>query len=203
MVWADARIEAVFAGSCGDSSLTPAKMNCSAFRSFSLLLITMFWACVAASAHAQGLTVGAGSRVSLGNATVDLNCNDLVIEGGGAVNAQGALLDTSRHLTIQPAGLLEGGSSTIRLSGTWTNDGTFIVAQSSVRFYTGCGVENDVQGSSDSDGDGIPDGEDFNFLIPDLRIPTFDSWATVLLIGLLAGIGWLTLTRRTVQPLSR
>ena len=160
-----------------------------------LTTVSLAWFLVA-DVHAQGVTVGAGSVVSLGNATVQLNCNDLTIRGGGTVNAQGAFLETSRHLTIQSAGILNGGSSTIQLCGTWTNDGTFIRGDSTVAFYSDCGVPNDVRGSSDSDGDGIPDGLDPHFLISELRVPVLDQWGVLLIGALFVVVGKLGLRRR-------
>jgi hypothetical protein len=66
-----------------------------------------------------GLSVGAGSTVQLGNATLALGCNDL---------------------QIKPAGTLKAQTSTIRLAGNWDNQGTFDPGTGKVFFEDGCGV---------------------------------------------------------------
>lgn len=121
-----------------------------------------------ADVDAQGVTVGNGVIVSLGDSTVRLNCNDLTIQNGGTVNAQSAILESSRHLTINSGGTLNGENAAIRLCGTWTMYGTFVRGASTVTFYSGCGVSNLVAG---------------------LPIPTTGRWGAFVMAALIVAIG--------------
>jgi len=73
----------------------------------------------ATRAGASGLSIGAGSTVKLGDALLALGCNDLLIEAGGTLQAQ---------------------ASTIRLGGTFDNQGTFDPGTGTVVFEQGCGA---------------------------------------------------------------
>ena len=69
-------------------------------------------------AGAGSLTIGAGSTVQLGDAVLNMGCNDLRIE---------------------PAGMLEAQASTIRLAGNWDNGGHFDPGTGTVVLEDGCG----------------------------------------------------------------
>jgi hypothetical protein len=68
------------------------------------------------AAHAQ-FVVGSGVTVDLGNAALVLGCNNLEIEPGGVLNA---------------------GTATISLAGSWVNRGTFLAGASAVSIGDGC-----------------------------------------------------------------
>ncbi len=161
------------------------------------------------SVYAQGLTVGNGTVYNLGDAAMNMNCQD-VIEGGGTLNLQSGTLQDVRNLTIQSGGVLNGGSALIIMNGKWTNNGTFNPGTSTVEFTKVCGETNEVQGTGDSDGDGIPDNVEGNkdcdgngipnFLDPDpcrsSTVPTMNVWGLMIIAGLTALVGKLTLRRR-------
>jgi hypothetical protein len=71
----------------------------------------------ATPAGASGLSIGAASTVKLGDALLELGCNDLHIEAGGTLQAQ---------------------ASTIRLGGTFDNQGTFDPGTGTLVFEHGC-----------------------------------------------------------------
>jgi hypothetical protein len=73
----------------------------------------------ATRAAASGLSIGANSTVKLGDVLLDLGCNDLLLEPGGTLAAQ---------------------ASTIRLGGTFSNQGTFDPGTGTVVFEPGCGA---------------------------------------------------------------
>jgi len=94
--------------------------------------------CVASGAAAAGrLTVGAGSSLDLGSATLDLGEHDLEVAGN--FSAGTGLVVDAHHVIIQPGGSLDGESAIILLCGSWSNSGTFIAGTSSIRFVDGCG----------------------------------------------------------------
>ena len=71
----------------------------------------------ATAAGASGLTIGGSSTVKLGDALLNLGCNDLLIQSAGTLQAQ---------------------ASTIRLAGNWDNQGTFDPGTGTVVFEDGC-----------------------------------------------------------------
>ena len=71
----------------------------------------------ATRAGASGLTIGAGSTVTLGDAQLKLGCNDLLIQSTADLQAQ---------------------ASTIRLGGSWNDQGTFDAGTGTVVFEDGC-----------------------------------------------------------------
>ena len=92
------------------------------------------------SGAGASLTVGAGSSISLGDASVDLGESDLQV--AGTLNGRAGLLDRVRHLTIDGSATLNGESGTIHICGDWINSGTFNAGTSVVRFVDGCGLSS-------------------------------------------------------------
>ena len=148
-------------------------------RRFSVTILLVLLTQVALNAlfvpklGAQGMTVGNGVVVNLGDSTLRLNCNDLTIQNGGTVNAQSAFIETSRHITIDAGGTLDGGNAVIRLSGIWTNNGTFVPGASTVTFYTGCGFSHEA-----------------------MQIPTTGRWGALVMAVLIVAIGCVVLRWR-------
>ena len=93
--------------------------------------------CASFPAHAD-LIVASGGQYTTGGGQTDLACTDVVV-GGTLVVASGALVNV-RHVTIQPGGVIDGGSGVIQVGGNWTNGGTFTAATSTVRFVDVCSV---------------------------------------------------------------
>jgi len=71
---------------------------------FTGVLVLLIGAGGATRVGASGLSIGALSTVRLGDALLKLECNDLLIQSAGTLQAQ---------------------ASTIRLGGDWDNQGTF------------------------------------------------------------------------------
>ncbi|MBW1817533.1 MAG: IPTL-CTERM sorting domain-containing protein [Deltaproteobacteria bacterium] len=88
---------------------------------------------------AAGLTVGAGSGMSLGTGKLDLGCNDLVIQNGGELALDSATI-IQRHVDNQVGGTIDGGQGSMDVYGDWTNHGTFIPGTSKVSLLDGCGL---------------------------------------------------------------
>ncbi len=93
-------------------------------------------ACIAGGTAADELSVGVGSSVDLGSGAIDLGCSDLTVAGrlsAGSIGVSGA-----RDVTIGPAGVLEGRSATLEVTGDWDNAGTFDAGTSRVHLGDGC-----------------------------------------------------------------
>jgi hypothetical protein len=88
-------------------------------------------------AEAGSLTIGAGSTMQLGDALVNLGCNDLIVAPGGTLEAQ---------------------ASTLSSVGVFNNQGTFAPGTGTVLL---CGAAPQGGGGpADSDRDGIVDPRD-------------------------------------------
>lgn len=128
-------------------------------------------------------TIGDGNEVIIGAAAVqDMNCQDVTISSGGTLDlsADGTLQEVTT-LTIE--GTLIGGDgsplgsttgSIIELSH-WVNNGNVSAIPANLVLTPTCGGPITVAGTSDTDGDGIPDdlegGTDIdNDTIPDLDV---------------------------------
>jgi hypothetical protein len=90
---------------------------------------------VAAPAHAD-LTVPAGGLITLGPGIVDLACTDAVI--AGTLHINGGALKNVRNVSIQPGGVLNGGTGLIEVAGNWSNAGSFAAGTGSVNFRELC-----------------------------------------------------------------
>jgi len=88
-------------------------------------------------AGAGSLTIGAGSTMQLGDALVNMGCNDLIVEPGGTLDAQ---------------------ASTISSVGLFDNRGTFAPGTGTVLLCGG--APSGGGGPVDSDRDGIADPSD-------------------------------------------
>lgn len=93
---------------------------------------------LAAAAPAGDLSVGAGSTLDLGGATLDLGCGDLTIDGTFSAGTVG--FTRVRDLTIDPTGTLHGDSATLEVTGDFDNAGTFHPGTGTVRLVDGCGL---------------------------------------------------------------
>ena len=105
-----------------------------------LLPLTMCFALAFQSipGYSAGISIGNGASFDVGNATIDVNCLDLVaagqfLLGDGSVNAV-------KLLSIESTGELNGETGSLRFAGDWWNAGTFNAAQSSISLQDGCGT---------------------------------------------------------------
>jgi hypothetical protein len=84
---------------------------------------------------AAALTIPPGGSLSIAG-TLNLGCTDLIDQGTVSVGTgqivQAANIDTAA------SGVLDGGSGTISLGGTWSNAGTFVPGSSTVIFADAC-----------------------------------------------------------------
>jgi hypothetical protein len=89
---------------------------------------------------AAEVSVGSGASLDLGTGSLDLGCANLTVAGtlsGGTVGFDGA-----RNVTIDPTGIVNGGSATLEVAGNWDNSGTFTRGTSSVNFVDGCSLSS-------------------------------------------------------------
>ena len=96
--------------------------------------------------------------------TKDINCQNYTILSGGLLDTSGG--GVLREVTrLEINGTWEYGSGQVVELGTWINNGTVSTkptmtgATPNLKFSTLCGPIS-VQGTSDTDGDGISDGEE-------------------------------------------
>jgi hypothetical protein len=92
------------------------------------------------------LVVPANGVYTTNGGQTDLACTDVIVAGTLQVNSGG--LVNVRHLTIQPGGVIDGGSGTIQLGGNWSGTGTFTAGTSTVRFDDSCGLTSAAIGGS-------------------------------------------------------
>jgi hypothetical protein len=89
-------------------------------------------------AHAD-VTIPAGGTVALAAGGLDAGCTDLIVLG--TLHTNSAQVVNVRNLVIQGGGLIDAGASTISVSGNWTNNGTFTAGGGQVNFSDVCGVD--------------------------------------------------------------
>jgi len=111
---------------------------CARVRSV-LLALAYLLACSTARAD---LVVPSGGLVSLAPGVADLACTDVIVAGTLQVNS--GQLNNVRSVTIQPGGVIDGGSGTIQVGGNWTNAGTFNAGTGTVNFRDLCAFGNAV-----------------------------------------------------------
>jgi hypothetical protein len=114
-----------------------------------LLLLAVVTFGTAAVAGAAQLDVGAGSSLDLGTSSLNLGCANLNV--GGTLDAGSVGFTSADDLTIGAAGVLNGESATLSVSGDWVNGagGTFNAGTSTVFLFDGCG-NTDVSISGDT-----------------------------------------------------
>lgn len=136
--------------------------------------------CFALSAPAATLTVGAGSSMSAGSGTLAMNCGDINV--AGTLHGNSALIENTRHFTINPGGLVNGNSATFEVTGDWSNDGGFNPGTSTVSFLDGCGI-----------GDATVSGDttfyDLNIITQAGRTIFFDAGARQTILNFLRVLG--------------
>jgi hypothetical protein len=93
----------------------------------------------ALSAHADYI-VPANANSSLNGGTLNLSCTDLIVAGTFDVGS--GVVRNARNVSVQPGGVVLGGSGSITLSGNWTLSptGQYVPGTSSVRFDETCGA---------------------------------------------------------------
>ncbi len=95
--------------------------------------------CALLAAPAQAdVVIPVGGSMGLSSGGLDAYCTDLII--AGTLQTNSAPVFNVRDVVIQSGGVIDGGLSTINLSGNWTNNGTFTASTSTVIFGDSCGV---------------------------------------------------------------
>ena len=92
----------------------------------------------ASVANASDFVVGSGAALDLGTGSLDLGCADLNV--AGTLSAGSVGFGAARDVTIAPAGVVNGDSGTLQLSGDWDNAGSFNAGTSSVQISDGCSL---------------------------------------------------------------
>ena len=94
-------------------------------------------ACVAGAVPADYI-IAANSTTTLNGGALNLSCTDLIV--AGTLNLDSGAILNARNVTVQPGGVVQGGSGFIALSGNWTisASGQFIAGTADVRFDDGC-----------------------------------------------------------------
>jgi len=92
------------------------------------------------------ILVPAGSSLSLNGGSLDLAGTGLTIAGTFATGSVG--VNGANNIDILAGATLDGGSGYLRLSGDWSNAGTFNPAGGTVFFVDGAASSSNVSGSS-------------------------------------------------------
>lgn len=90
-------------------------------------------------AHAAqaAITVGAGSKLDLGDAALALGCGDLVV--AGQASSASAHVDAIANLTVAAGGTLAPGAGQFSLGGDFADAGTFAPGTSRIAIVDACG----------------------------------------------------------------
>ena len=107
-------------------------------RAAGLLTLAAALLTAASLASAAELAVGSGAALDLGTGSLDLGCADLNV--AGTLSAGSVGFGAARDVAIAPAGVVNGDSGTLALSGDWSNAGSFNAGTSSVQISDGCGL---------------------------------------------------------------
>jgi hypothetical protein len=99
--------------------------------------VAMACACTLPLLAHGDLVVPAGGQVSVNGGTVFLACTDFSSSGTTNVGS-GSLLGTG-DLTIQPGGVVNGGTGLIVVNQNWSNNGSFVAGTGEVDFRENCG----------------------------------------------------------------
>lgn len=79
-----------------------------------------------------------GTQIVPTGGSLGLGCTALGISGQFALN--GGQINGASGISISPSGQLDAGSGTVRISGSWSNNGNFVPGTSTVVFNDGCAV---------------------------------------------------------------
>lgn len=112
---------------------------------FTAWLLCVFLAVCGTAAHADW-QIPAGANVQLSGGHVGLGDTNLMVSGILALGA--GSIDRMQAISINPAGVLDAGSGSLELSGTWSNFGSFLAGTSAVRFIDGVQAQSGVNGDS-------------------------------------------------------
>ncbi|HEX7914455.1 hypothetical protein [Rudaea sp.] len=113
------------------ASSTRRFIGLASFLAGSALALSAMQAC------ASGVTVGAGSSVDFGNASINLGCADLNVAGGANANAAG--VSGIANLAVAAGGTFAAGSSRIALGGDFADTGTFAPGTGQMLIGDACG----------------------------------------------------------------
>lgn len=105
------------------------------------------------------LTIGGSSGLQIRNgATVNVNCGDVTVGSGGALDLGNGGIDNCRHFTLESGAIFIDDAGSLSLNGTWMNNSDFgLSGDSTIGFTSVCGIDNGSAGSGDTDGDGLTD----------------------------------------------
>ena len=101
-------------------------------------LLLVAWTCLLAVVARADLIVPANSQTNLNSGIADLSCTDVVV--AGTLNVDAGALKNVRNFTIQPGGVVNGGSGVIEVGGDWSNSGSFVAGTNTVNFRELCGA---------------------------------------------------------------
>ena len=92
------------------------------------------------------LVIPAGGAVNLAGSTLDLACTDLII--AGTLVTGSATINNVRNVVIESGGVLDAGTSTLNVGGSWSKTGSFIAGTSQVNFIDGCSSTATISGNT-------------------------------------------------------
>jgi hypothetical protein len=138
----------------------------SALVLFSASFLTLF---IISPLHA-GLTIGNGASVTMNDGTIIMNCTDVSIASGGALNVGSGTIEECRDLTVETGSTLTFSSGDIQMNGLFTLNGTATIGSGIITFTEDCSQTNLSGGTGDHDNDGTAndtDPDDDNDIMPD------------------------------------
>ena len=90
--------------------------------------------------------IPAGADVQLSGGHVELGGTDLLVSGTLALGT--GSIDLVRAISITPGAVVDAGSGSLELAGTWSNLGSFLAGTSTVRFVDGAQAQSGLIGDT-------------------------------------------------------
>lgn len=108
------------------------------------LLAICLWS--AGAAQAQSVHVPSGTSIALGSGAVDLACGQIDVYG--TLLSGSAQANNVEDVFIHGGGTLQGDSATLEVSGSWSNEGSFVAGSSEVVFTDQCATTTVISGNT-------------------------------------------------------
>jgi hypothetical protein len=106
----------------------------------------------------------------MNDGTIIMNCTDVSIASGGALNVGSGTIEECRDLTVETGSTLTFSSGDIQMNGLFTLNGTATIGSGIITFTEDCSQTNLSGGTGDHDNDGTAndtDPDDDNDIMPD------------------------------------
>ncbi|MCP3868411.1 MAG: hypothetical protein GY703_10010 [Gammaproteobacteria bacterium] len=125
---------------------------------FSLPILLLF----VTSSGLANVHIGNSVSLQLGDMTLSMGCTDITVAQGGGLALDSGQIINCGNLTLDSGAMLNDGTGYLSMNGNWTNNSIFMrnLSLNTIRFTSACSLNNNAQGSGDTDNDGLNDSEE-------------------------------------------